>query len=232
MNTIRNRFTGFTLIELLVVIAIIAILAAILFPVFAKVREKARQTSCLSNEKQIGLAFLQYAQDGDERYPIDYDGAGHVDSNGVSVCWSEAIVPYMKSPQLLSCPSDSKSVKVNANAYGFISRSYAMAHDMSYAMLAQIPVPSLTVLMAEHSKETGADPNQWFWYSEVITLGDQINWRHNNTANFLYADGHAKSIVWNGNTNSYPKMAGYPDSVYAGPQGTRCEDQNPAALPQ
>ena len=63
---------GFTLIELLVVIAIIAILAAILFPVFAKAREKARQITCTSNEKQLGLAFLQYVQDYDETYPSTY----------------------------------------------------------------------------------------------------------------------------------------------------------------
>jgi len=71
MNTPQNRkkANGFTLIELLVVIAIIAILAAILFPVFQKVRENARRTSCLSNEKQIGLAFTQYIQDSDETMP-------------------------------------------------------------------------------------------------------------------------------------------------------------------
>ena len=71
-----NTLKGFTLIELLVVIAIIAILAAILFPVFAQAREKARQISCLSNEKQIGLAFMQYIQDYDETYPHQqFDGA-------------------------------------------------------------------------------------------------------------------------------------------------------------
>ena len=67
-GTIRNR--AFTLIELLVVIAIIALLAAILFPVFAQVREKARQTSCLSNEKQLGVGYMMYVQDYDERMPF------------------------------------------------------------------------------------------------------------------------------------------------------------------
>jgi len=65
---VRNR-SAFTLIELIVVIAIIAILAAILFPVFAQAREKARQTSCLSNERQLGLAVIQYVQDYDQTYP-------------------------------------------------------------------------------------------------------------------------------------------------------------------
>jgi prepilin-type N-terminal cleavage/methylation domain-containing protein len=77
----RNTKLGFTLIELLVVIAIIAILAAILFPVFAKVREKARQTTCTSNEKQIGLGILQYVQDYDETYPL----ARFKNSGGVTV---------------------------------------------------------------------------------------------------------------------------------------------------
>jgi len=86
----RNLLSAFTLIELLVVIAIIAILAAILFPVFAKVREKARQTQCLNNEKQIGMAFLQYVQDYDETYPM----ASYFDFTHE---WSALINPYVKN---------------------------------------------------------------------------------------------------------------------------------------
>lgn len=83
---------GFTLIELLVVIAIIAILAAILFPVFAQAREKARQTSCISNEKQIGLAMMQYVQDNDEYYPYCQS-----EEDGVGVLWMTFLQPYVKN---------------------------------------------------------------------------------------------------------------------------------------
>ncbi len=84
----RRPQTGFTLIELLVVIAIIAILAAILFPVFAQAREKARQITCVSNEKQIDLAVLMYAQDYDETYPIAWGQYG---------AWYETVDPYIKA---------------------------------------------------------------------------------------------------------------------------------------
>ena len=87
-----TRKRGFTLIELLVVIAIIAILAAILFPVFAKAREKARQTSCLSNLRQIGTAILSYAQDNDEQFPIgDY-------SSGAPLARGTALMGTTSSP--------------------------------------------------------------------------------------------------------------------------------------
>jgi len=89
---LKTRKSGFTLIELLVVIAIIAILAAILFPVFAKAREKARQTTCTSNEKQLGLAFAQYNQDYDENYPVGITTNGHPGS-----AWAGRIYPYVKS---------------------------------------------------------------------------------------------------------------------------------------
>lgn len=81
---------GFTLIELLVVIAIIAILAAILFPVFAKAREKARQTTCTNNTKQIGTGLMQYAQDNDETLPYLNWGVTHNQS------WPTTLNPYIK----------------------------------------------------------------------------------------------------------------------------------------
>ncbi len=108
----RRRPGGFTLIELLVVIAIIAILAAILFPVFAQAREKARQITCVSNCKQFGLAILQYVQDNDEAMPIAYASSHlvgpytsqvlNVPEQGVHA----EIMPYVKSQQAFQCPDD------------------------------------------------------------------------------------------------------------------------------
>src|SRR5450631_1096445 len=89
---------GFTLIELLVVIAIIAILAAILFPVFAKVREKARQINCVSNMKQMGMGVLQYVQDYDETYPMSSFGYTFSTPGGPETAeWDTVIMPYIKA---------------------------------------------------------------------------------------------------------------------------------------
>lgn len=97
--------SGFTLIELLVVIAIIAILAAILFPVFARARENARKTSCLSNMKQIGLGVIQYTGDYDSNYPPAYYYKNNSSSAAGYVQWSGLVQPYVKSEQLFVCPS-------------------------------------------------------------------------------------------------------------------------------
>src|SRR6188472_2432696 len=95
----RLRRSAFTLIELLVVIAIIAILAAILFPVFAQAREKARQSACLSNCKQIGLAVMMYGEDWDQSYPL----FAHY-PNTVPM-WFQVIQPYIKNEHVFTCPS-------------------------------------------------------------------------------------------------------------------------------
>ncbi len=108
MTTQRRR--GFTLIELLVVIAIIAILAAILFPVFAQARDKARTATCLSNLKQIGTGFLMYAQDYDETFPFVTCGDSYLGGCATwlrgSLPWPITLQPYVKNYGLYSCPSD------------------------------------------------------------------------------------------------------------------------------
>ena len=104
----KHQF-GFTLIELLVVIAIIAILAAILFPVFAQAREKARQISCASNLQQIGLACMQYSQDYDEHLPQSWMGTpfwSAPPSVGFGWKWMDEVLPYSKSTQIFTCPDD------------------------------------------------------------------------------------------------------------------------------
>jgi len=115
-----SHHRAFTLIELLVVIAIIAILAAILFPVFARAREKARQVTCLSNLKQLGLGFMMYVQDYDDRYP----GLQGVDPQEVGQAgWASQIYPYVKSVGLFGCPDDS-----------LLSTTRKVSYDMNYYM--------------------------------------------------------------------------------------------------
>src|SRR5690349_12512311 len=107
MSCMRRQKGGFTLIELLVVIAIIAILAAILFPVFAQAREKARSSSCLSNQKQIALAHSMYAQDYDETYPMA-QGTLIDPVTGILTRWEDSVKPYIKGGNvggILTCPS-------------------------------------------------------------------------------------------------------------------------------
>jgi prepilin-type N-terminal cleavage/methylation domain-containing protein/prepilin-type processing-associated H-X9-DG protein len=155
MNTTKR---GFTLIELLVVIAIIAILAAILFPVFAKVREKARQTSCLSNEKQLGLAFVQYIQDYDEKLPSGVVGAPTGFAAGVSsgFGWAGVVYPYVKSTGLYKCPDDSTTNNGTA-----VPVSYAFNSNAAGTADAQFTSPASTVELFEVQGDQAVVATSW-----------------------------------------------------------------------
>ncbi len=141
LKTTRRTFqNGFTLIELLVVIAIIAILAAILFPVFQKVRENARRTACLSNEKQLGLALTQYTQDYDEAYPPGVPVPGARYAQG----WAGQIYSYVSSTGVYKCPDDSTAQNGTNSPV-----SYALNTNAGGKPLAAFQSPASTVLLCE-----------------------------------------------------------------------------------
>lgn len=202
----HSQSKGFTLIELLVVIAIIAILAAILFPVFAKAREKARQTACLSNVKQINMGIMMYLQDYDEVLPIFWFG-WHTD--GSPSTWKDVVAPYIKSAQLYKCPSDPNFDSV-VNSAPWVANSYAINPALQIfnpdgswksdwgnyydqpCSIGAMEAPAETLLFADK-----------YGYSEKLSWECVINpttstpagavWcRHSEGANVGFADGHSK----------------------------------------
>lgn len=146
---------GFTLIELLVVIAIIAILAAILFPVFAQAREKARAISCLSNSKQLGLSIDIYNQDNDEAGPTGSDNWAHADG------WAGQVMPYVKSVQVFRCPDDSPNAIVSY-AYNSNFLNYDYPNIPSSIGLAAMVAPSTTIRLSEVANNTSGPDSFWF----------------------------------------------------------------------
>ncbi|MCC6731022.1 MAG: prepilin-type N-terminal cleavage/methylation domain-containing protein [Chthonomonadales bacterium] len=202
------RRRAFTLIELLVVIAIIAILAAILFPVFAQAREKARATACLSNSKQLGLAFRMYNQDYDETGPPLWWWAP-ID---LRAFWPTFVFPYIKSAGLFVCPSavipsawDLPLDNPNKLARSYMIYVGASQNGEALGRDAATEQPANYIVFAELGNK---EPAQWpEMYCPLLPTGcctcggttaeDRLHCpgeapRHNNGYNWTFADGHAK----------------------------------------
>jgi prepilin-type N-terminal cleavage/methylation domain-containing protein len=221
MRSRRSCYAAFTLIELLVVIAIIAILAAILFPVFAHAREKARASACLSNFKQLGMAMNLYLQDWDETLPrmrFKTIKGPVCDSRSQIVTWKSALHPYIKSYAFWKCPSnpnrDIASEDVDKNipiSYGVNWHVFHGGHEDNHKVpprnLASFAEPANTMWLLEH---TAPCPDSSDWPGRGTSAkgtGDLCGkdgmgagqWmfrlhEHGPVLNWCFVDGHAKAL--------------------------------------
>ncbi len=196
---------AFTLIELLVVIAIIAILGAILFPVFAQARQKARQTACLNNLKQIGAAVMQYAQDYDETLPglanNQQEGngkpLGFLDPTA-GRNWAKEVQPYLKNYDVYVCLQTLP--RGGGGAYAEIDEpgknlSYLLNGIVEDDPLAAIPEPADTIFLHEfnfYGRAAQARPYVQSNGRATEFDSNQYDYHHSEGANLLFCDGHAK----------------------------------------
>lgn len=206
----RASNRGFTLIELLVVIAIIAILAAILFPVFARARENARRSACLSNMKQIGLGLMQYTQDYDEKLPAQGNTDGTLFAEGPTNSgwgnnWIYMIQPYTKSWQLFVCPSASATSggtppqgNSNTNLFGngIVFGRVNVSGDPQGLSLAAMDTPEVSaaslILVQESTTRTSSAVLRPSTGGRYWLYPNVYSYNHFDGGNLLFADGHAK----------------------------------------
>ena len=178
----QNRLPnlGFTLVELLVVIAIIATLAAIIFPVFARAREKARQTTCQSNLRQMGIAFQMYCMDWDDRYPPAY-------------MWKSRLQPYIKTTDINRCPSRPDLPWFYGQGYNIGIPAMGIAGFPEMPMM-YIEDPANKILIAEWERcNSGPPVGPTGFFAGGATSFWAVCRVHNGGSNLLFADGH---VTW------------------------------------
>ena len=208
--------------ELLVVIAIISLLAAILFPVFASVRDRARAASCLSNMKQIGTGVLMYEQDNDEQLffrAVSGTSVGRTRVVNPTLMsktlnptvyypeqWYNVLIPYVKSSQVWACPSDpTPTLSADASGNTTIPRSYVVSSAVESLRLTQVPDPTSTIVVTEKVSSAGdtwldqMDGDMLPQQTSPAAMNSVANW-HEGGMNNAFFDGHAKwemaSSVW------------------------------------
>ena len=195
---------GFTLIELLVVIAIIAILAAILFPVFAKARERAQQSACLNNLKQIGTATNLYFDDWDDRLYFHHAALEEI-------TWAGRLKPYTRTEQVYVCPSDPETALINPNSGEVHRPSYLINAYFTHNFPpdsseeseepenqytrddSRMVSPAETILFCESGiKEEGHNQDDYDAWNGLSSVESLFNMkRHNGGTNYAFVDGHA-----------------------------------------
>jgi prepilin-type N-terminal cleavage/methylation domain-containing protein/prepilin-type processing-associated H-X9-DG protein len=212
---------GFTLIELLVVIAIIAILAAILFPVFAQAREKARAISCLNNLKQLGLASMQYSQDNDEMMGWSWSTSGITGWTQINPYLKNGNPPYGVGGTVFTCPdtgSSSTSYSASPQVWGLLDSGNSCGGPCgpnfftSTLSISRIDAPANIILYFEGILNEGSngtagsegaiphpataiDRTKEYWDHNFVGIfwnNKQVAWRHQGGSNFAFCDGHAK----------------------------------------
>ncbi|MFN3651530.1 MAG: prepilin-type N-terminal cleavage/methylation domain-containing protein [Armatimonadota bacterium] len=206
MSMRSSRRSGFTLIELLVVIAIIAVLAAILFPVFAQVRDKARSADCLSNLRQIGMATSMYFQDHEGQLYFHHAGLEEI-------TWASQLGPYIQSQQIYICKSDPATALVNPNSGEVYRPSYLInayfTHNFPPASSEEVPYPANryvqddprmvstaeTILFCESGiTEQGHNQDDYDAWNGLSSVEPLFNvTRHSGGTNYCFADGH---VAW------------------------------------